>query len=282
MRVRQAPTGVFVELSDTIVPPGQLLGLPLSAAAPGLAEPQGGAAVGELIRFATDVADVQTGTVTLTIGALTTSIQCNPAGADLSIDNIVMEAGQQVYLRVSRVATQRVIIVPGAGVTNPRTPNASPLVLRANDGVRIRHAFGAPLVEQVAWAPGQVAPSQALVAAAPTLFFGGKFNVRQTYAAGGGGAPDDVTLVSAALPFPVRITGVAQMTSTGVVGQTVQLRTAAGGGGSALSSALAAAAAGTTYNSDSVTRTLAANASVFLRRSDSGIAGTILIECERN
>jgi hypothetical protein len=280
--IRQGPSGRPVTLSDTIVDPGELLGLSLSALEEGPAEPVSGPGVGALIRYATDIPDVQSGTITLTIAPETTSIQFTPAAGDLTIDNISMPVGKEVYLRVSRVATNRVIIVSGSGATNPRTPNASPLVLRANDGCLVRNAFGAPMVEQVSISSGQIAPEQSLVAAASTVLFGGAFYARHTFVAGGGGAADDITLFSANFPFAARIVSVEMLTSGNVVGSTVQLRTAAGGAGSALSSALASATIGTTYNNDSVTRTIALNGSVFLRRSDSAVAGTILIGFVRN
>lgn len=282
LTIRKGPSGPPTTLSDTIVEPGEVLGLPLDAINEGPAEPIGGDAVGALIRFAADINDTQSGTITLTIDPTTTSVQFAPAAGDLNIDNISMPIGKEVYLRVSRVASNRVIITPGSGTTNPRTPNASPLVLRANDGCLVRNAFGTPMVEQVSISSGQLAPEQSLVAAASTVLFGGTFYARHTFVAGAGGAADDITLFNANFPFPVRIVSVAMLTSTNVVGSTVQLRTAAGGLGSNLSSALASAAIGTTYNNDSVTRTVAQNGSIFLRRSDSGVAGTILIGFVRN
>ena len=103
------------------------------------------------------------------------------------------------------------------------------------------------------------------------------FSIRVSFAAGGGGAADDVAIYNAAAPFPFRITDVELITVVGVVGATGQLRSASGGGGTTLSSAMAAATPGTTRNNDSATRTVALNGSIFLRRSDSGFAGEVVI-----
>lgn len=107
------------------------------------------------------------------------------------------------------------------------------------------------------------------------------FSIRVSCTAGTPGSADDVTIYNANAPFAFRILDVIWLDSTAIALSTVQLRDTSGGGGAALSSALTAAVTGTARNNDTATRTVAANGSVFLRRSDRGVAGEILIVAVR-
>ena len=98
-----------------------------------------------------------------------------------------------------------------------------------------------------------------------------------TFAAGTPGSADDVTIYSGDAPFAFRILDVTLLTSTLIALSTAQLRDTAGGGGAALSSAMTTAVVGTARNNDTATPTVAANGSVFLRRSDQGVAGEVII-----
>lgn len=111
--------------------------------------------------------------------------------------------------------------------------------------------------------------------------FGVPFLVRTVMSAGAAGTADDVTIYNANAPFAFRIVGAWLQTATAIGGSTVTLRTASGGGGSALSSALSSAATGTVYNNDTASRSVASGGSVFARRSDRGVAGTIIIQALR-
>ncbi len=95
-----------------------------------------------------------------------------------------------------------------------------------------------------------------------------------TAAAGTPGAPDDVTLQNANIPFGVRWLEWRPIITTPIALGTVQVRDTAGGAGAALSSLFAAALAGeaTVTTSWTATATSAASSSAFLRRSDAGIA----------
>lgn len=101
--------------------------------------------------------------------------------------------------------------------------------------------------------------------------------IRKAFTAGGGGAPDDVVIYSANAPG-LRILGVDLIISTAVALATATLRDATGGGGSAVSAALSAAAAVRVPDLVSTaTFTIAPNGTLVLRRSDSGIAGEVVI-----
>ena len=105
---------------------------------------------------------------------------------------------------------------------------------------------------------------------------------RTTFAAGAAGTADDVTIYNASAPFAFRIVDAYVLISTAIALSTVQLRDTSGGGGAALSSALTSATAGTIRNNDTATPTVASGGSVFLRRSDRGVAGEVIVVAVRN
>jgi len=107
------------------------------------------------------------------------------------------------------------------------------------------------------------------------------FMIEVPFVAGAAGTPDDVTKYNADAPFAFKIQGAHCITTTGIGGATVQARDTAGGGGAALTSAMAAAGAGTTYNNDTDTRAVPAGGSLFVRRSDRGVAGKLIIQAVR-
>ncbi len=107
------------------------------------------------------------------------------------------------------------------------------------------------------------------------------FWIRVAVTAGTPGTADDVTIYNANAPFAFRILDVLWLDATAIALSSVQLRDTSGGGGAALSSVLTAAVTGTARNNDTATRTVALNGSVFLRRSDRGVAGEILIQAIR-
>ncbi len=97
-------------------------------------------------------------------------------------------------------------------------------------------------------------------------------------AAGAGGAPDDVTIFAASvLPFQCNVQDAFFKVSAAVGGSTAQLRSAAGGGGTlfAQMSGAATALARNTVNDEN---TLTPGAALFLRRSDSAIAGRLYVQ----
>lgn len=106
-----------------------------------------------------------------------------------------------------------------------------------------------------------------------------------TFAAGGGGAADDVTIFNASAPFAFKITEIVPyITGGAAVGRTIQLRSAAGGAGAAQSDVHSAAATGrapATVGTITALPAVALNGSVFLRRSDSAITGDLVIRCVR-
>lgn len=110
---------------------------------------------------------------------------------------------------------------------------------------------------------------------------GATFAIYVSYAAAAAGTPDDVTVYNGTAPFAFRILEAWQVTSTAIALATVQARTATGGGGSALTTAMAAVVAGKSSDNSTATTTVAASGSVFLRRSDRGVAGETILLCVR-
>ena len=125
-----------------------------------------------------------------------------------------------------------------------------------------------------------VTPTMVAVFGTPTNT-GVTFVVYVSYAAGAGGSADDVTVFNASAPFAFRILEAWQVTATAVALATVQARSASGGAGSALTTAMLASVTGKTSDNSTATTTVAASGSVFLRRSDSGVAGEFFCLCVR-
>lgn len=105
--------------------------------------------------------------------------------------------------------------------------------------------------------------------------------IHKTFAAGAGGSADDVVIYTANSPFAMQILESTMVTTTAVSGSSVTIRTALAAGGTDLSGALASAATGRTSSVKTSTSTLAKGSSLVLRRSDSGIAGEIIIRALR-
>lgn len=102
--------------------------------------------------------------------------------------------------------------------------------------------------------------------------------IRKTFTAGAGGSADDVVIYTASAPFPCVIVDVVAIVSTAVSGSTLTLRDTAAGAGTALSDALASATTGVKRNTTATTApAVARNGSLIIRRSDSGIAGQVIV-----
>lgn len=101
--------------------------------------------------------------------------------------------------------------------------------------------------------------------------------LRFPFTAGAGGSADDVLIYTANSPG-MRIVDSKVDVSTAVGGSTLTLRTAIAGGGSAVSDAFSTATTGvkrqTTAGTEAV---LAAGSTLTIRRSDSGLAGTVVL-----
>lgn len=110
------------------------------------------------------------------------------------------------------------------------------------------------------------------------------FAIYSSFVAGAGGSADDVTVYNANAPFAFRILKTHVYISTAVGASSIQARSASAGGGSALSSLFAADVATESpviTTPITATTTVAANGSLFIRRSDSGIAGEFVFICLR-
>lgn len=100
--------------------------------------------------------------------------------------------------------------------------------------------------------------------------------LRVSFVAGTPGTADDVAIVASA-PYGFRILDAWADVSTGIGASTVQLRSATGGGGTALSSALASATVSTARTSSGSSHAVASGGTVFLRRTDRGVAGEVFM-----
>lgn len=133
----------------------------------------------------------------------------------------------------------------------------------------------------LATAPGSISAGDAAAVAA-TDPAAATFEIRKSFAAGGGGSADDVIIYALnTLPSKVRILDAYALVSTAISASTLQVRSAAAGAGT-----LAASMAGTptgrnpmTLPTASVVLTPGSGVGLFIRRSDSGIAGEVVLTC---
>lgn len=282
VNLRISPSGPRVLVSDTIVGPGQVLGNPITATASVPALALDGGVVGAITRYAGNVGfTLAPGTYhdfAIPDGAQGVDVDPNPNG-DVFITGFSVAGRGNVgaFFTFGKFnAGGRVILLPndsGSAVGNRIvTPGNVPYEMpNASDTTYIQAITrdGNPTVFQVA---DRLVPPTGVT---PELSgFASLLEVTVPFAAGGGGAADDV-IVMAVVPFTLRVLDVTLLVSGAVIGSTATLRSSAGGGGGVLSSALSAAATGTVRNNDTVTRTNATG--IFLRRSDSAIAGTVTV-----
>jgi hypothetical protein len=100
--------------------------------------------------------------------------------------------------------------------------------------------------------------------------------LHKVFAAGAGGAADDVVIFAANAPYAFDIIDTTAKVVTAVGGSTLQLRDTAAGAGTTLSDALTSAATGTKRNTAQTTNPqVLRNGTLIIRRSDSGIAGSV-------
>lgn len=154
--------------------------------------------------------------------------------------------------------------ISGTGITVAATDDAG------NDEIELTFSATA----------ASVTPTTVAVFGTPTNT-GIPFIIYVSFAAGTPGTADDVTVFSSTAPFNFRILESWLVTGTAIGSSTVQARTATGGLGSALSTAMSSTVAGKTSDNSTATVTVASGGSVFLRRSDRGVAGEFFAMCVR-
>lgn len=109
--------------------------------------------------------------------------------------------------------------------------------------------------------------------------------LRVPMAAGGGGAPDDVTAYAAnALPFKFRVLDAWALISTAVGASTLNVYTQAAGAGTLVAGPIDSAVAGIARMTGPNASALAvpgATEGLFVRRSDDGVAGEVFLLVRR-
>lgn len=126
-----------------------------------------------------------------------------------------------------------------------------------------------------------VAPvATAVAAAAPITIF-------KAFSAGSGGSPDDVVVYAVnTLPYKIRILDAMATISTAVALSSLDVRSAAAGGGTLVATIPSAStgvqrAASLGSGNTSVVLTPGATVGLFIRRSDSGVAGEVVLTARR-
>lgn len=104
------------------------------------------------------------------------------------------------------------------------------------------------------------------------------FAVDMLFDPGAGGAPDDVEF-SDAIPVASVVLDAVAIITTPVAASTLRARDAGGGGGVAITSAMDSASAGRARDNSDSAYSAAEQTTVFIRRSDSGIGGRVILFC---
>lgn len=281
--LRRSPSGPAVELDDTLVEPGQVLGLPLEAPTAGFAVPLDGESAGTLFRF-NRVFDLPLAAGTYDSIALpngTRIVDVTPTGAVL-IGGFIMppvDAGAGVVVRKRGPASSGTLQLLHNNTATPvvdrifTTGQVLFTLTEDNDSVflpRVQLNGGRWQTRQHLKRPSSLYP-------VPLGAYGISFMNRTVYVATGA-APDDVT-VSLSLPANTLLYDAMLLTGTGAGGSSATLRTASGGGGIALTTALSTAASGTARNNGTAPSSLVMGSQLFLRRTNGNTTGQLLLWC---
>jgi len=246
--------------------------------------------VGEVVRLATGVTDTPApGTYNDYVVAETTKLlRINPnADGDVIITGFALgsnNTGGWFRLFHQGTSTVRRIVLKHATGSIAGNQNILPegvdfILERFGDCVDIQYIGGRWQVVSRITPRGSIAPVQ-LAPAASNLAV--PFVLPVTLTAGTPGTADDVTVYNANAPFAFEIISMVPRITTALAG-SLEGRSASGGGGSALTDTHSTATAGigaVTTPLGSIA-SVAAGGSLFLRRTDRGVAGKAYLHCIR-
>ena len=283
INIRQSPSGPLIPVVDTRLAPGTVLGNPLTASQTDRARQISGAQLGAILRQQ----NVQTITISGTVNDVAINdgvriIRAIPSGVGNAFITGFSVSGRgnlgaSFFLFRTSASTILYLLPndPGSAEGNRiLTPGNVPYMLGASNDMVLIQAVQVPGELNFFQVCDRIVPPNGLSRSGSGL--GSLLEVNTTFPAGPGGAPDDIVVAPpAGAGIVATIRDVTLLVSTPVVGSTAQLRSAAGGGGSQLSSVLSTAAAGTVRNNDTTVRSTSSG--MFLRRSDSGVAGSISV-----
>jgi hypothetical protein len=170
-------------------------------------------------------------------------------------------------------------VVVNSDPVNPAVPTTIAMPTDSVLGVVGGTMVAAPVVADQISNATLIYQKLAAQAAAVPYGGGGVFRIHLAFAVGGA---VDTTLITFGAGIGARILDVILRVTTAVGGSTLILRSATGGLGTALSTSFSAAATGYFRNDDTQTRTCAAATPIVMRRSSTGIAGSITILLCRN
>lgn len=213
--------------------------------------------------------------------------------------NIPAADGNGTAANTSQLGIDQTISVGGSftGVVNVQVSNDNSLFatvasFTAPGEVNIQGPYSRTRVQRAGGSTGTPTVSIAGSvddAVAPAMFnspdaagLGGALVLVKTIAAGAAGTADDVTIYDADVPFDMVLYDCMFICTTLINPSTTTLRDTAGGAGTALSTAFNTATAGNKRNTDMATApTLSEGDSVFLRRSDRGVAGVLVMYLQK-
>lgn len=226
----------------------------------------------------TIVANATAGSAVPTAVAVGTNVVVGRVAGNIVAATLVdAQVSASAAIAISKLANGAALTVVG-NATNGSAAHTD-IAATATSGAVLRESgstIGFGTVAAAGLANTIISPAKLAVEASSIACM---FSIRVACAAGTIGTADDVTIYSSNAPFAFLIIDCLWLDATAIALSSVQLRDTAGGGGAALSSVLTSAVTGTARNNDTQTRAVAANGSVFLRRSDRGVAGEIVIIC---
>jgi len=174
----------------------------------------------------------------------------------------------------------------GEAVSVTRTPTQIPNMvslqkLIAAGSVTISMALSADEIASGLATPSGAVESRDVAPVAATDAAGSLTVIRKAFTAGTPGTADDVTIFAVdTLPAKMRVVDAHAFISTAIGATTVALYTAAAAGGTLLGT-MSSAATGRVAMTGTATAvaTPGASAGLFLRRSDRGVAGEVIVIC---
>lgn len=281
--LRHDPSGPPVSLSDTLSPPGTVLGRSINQVGQSFAAPLVGTELGGIIRF--------DGTYELSLPAGShdnvaipdgiRNIEITPVGGDVTITGFLVSGRGNTGapgLNVTLRGTAGIITFANGSTSSTlgnRISGSSNIAFQLTepgDCIYLARIDGGPGRWQTVARAIRPLAVQPLPIATPGAIIYGRRGFSAT-----GAAADDILIGASPSAFNMVAYEVLLQISTAVGGSTAQLRSDLGGGGLALSSAMSMAATGTVRNNDTTITPVPTGTLFYLRRSNGNTAGTVII-----
>jgi hypothetical protein len=281
--LRRGPSGPLVSLSDTLSPPGTVLGRSLEDIGQGFAVPLVGSELGGIVRFdGVYELELPAGShdnVAIPDGVR--NVDITPVGGDVTITGLLVSGRGNTGspgLNITLRGTDGIITFANGSTSSTLgnrisgTSNIAFQLTEPGDCVCLaRIEGGTGRWQTVARAIRPLAVQPQAIATPGVIVYG-----RRGFSATGAAA-DDILIGASPSAYNMVAYEILLQISTAVGATTAQLRSDLGGGGLALSSAMSMAATGTVRNNDVTITPVPTGTLFYLRRSNGNTAGTVII-----